>query len=149
MIRNPIEIINSIYNYNEKNKDWGVLQVKNPETMIYIQMKSLDFIKDSLKIFPGILIDHYDLINNKESTLLKIYEVFFNNKSHNEINSEVVKKITFMTDMIKDVSENSKFWTNKNANRKENTKTKNLIQNNKTKIDELIKKYNNLKSLTI
>jgi len=148
LIRDPIEIINSIYHYNERNHAWGSQQVNNVNVLFDIQIKSLEFIEESQKIFPGILIDYDDLKKKYKVTLLKIFQFLWeHNKDLNNLNLEVSSKIGFLTNRSARININNKFWTKEEGLINMNSKTKYLLENNKVRIDELYGRYNKLKSV--
>ena len=47
LIRDPIEAINSIYNYNQRNSEWGSKQANNVNELLDVQIKTLEFIEES------------------------------------------------------------------------------------------------------
>ena len=73
---------------NLENELKKYLDIKNVNLLFDVQTKSLKFIEDSRKIFPGLLIDYSYLKEKYTVTILKIFEFLWeHNKDLNNFKS--------------------------------------------------------------
>tara|TARA_X000000368_G_scaffold400279_1_gene372017 strand:+ start:199 stop:1182 length:984 start_codon:yes stop_codon:yes gene_type:complete len=148
LIRDPIKIIDSIYNYNERNNSWGTQQADEVDFLFYTQLNSFKFIEESQKKFPGILIDYSNLVENYVSVISNIFEFLWeNNKDLKSINLKVADGVQALINKDKKTNIKSKFLSKKEKLNNMNSKTKYLLENEKDRIDEIYKRYNKLISV--